>query len=116
MRNPAEKVAKQAATGQTYGAAAEQMRAQQAVPMGGPPTTAPQSAPQQSRPRPTPGSLGALDRPSERTDQTLMPMQTQTPMIFNTQDPILEKLSMLYAEYPNDDLAALLSAIKYGGL
>lgn len=115
LRNPAEKIAKQAATGQTYGAAAEQMRAQQAVPMGGPPTTA--AAPQQpTTPRPTPGSLGALDRPSERTDQTLVPMQNQTPMMFNPSDPVVEKLSMLYAQYPNDDLAALLSAIKYGGL
>jgi hypothetical protein len=54
------RVAIQAATGQTYGKATEQMNAQRAVPMGTPPTEAPQIQ------RPVPGTLGALTRPSER--------------------------------------------------
>lgn len=66
LRNPANKVAKMAAPGQTYGKATEQMRAQSAVPMGGSPTTnvpAPQPAP------PMPGSLGEFTRPTERPEE-----------------------------------------------
>jgi hypothetical protein len=54
------RVAIQAATGQTYGEAGKQMAAQRAVPMGAPPTEAPQIQ------RPVPGTLGALTRPTER--------------------------------------------------
>jgi hypothetical protein len=54
------RVAIQAATGQTYGEAGKQMAAQRAVPMGAPPTEAPQMQ------RPVPGTLGALTRPTER--------------------------------------------------
>jgi hypothetical protein len=54
------RVAIQAATGQTYGKATEQMNAQRAVPMGTPPTESPQMQ------RPVPGTLGALTRPTER--------------------------------------------------
>ena len=54
------RVAIQAATGQTYGKATEQMNAQRAVPMGTPPTEAPQVQ------RPVPGTLGSLTRPTER--------------------------------------------------
>ncbi len=54
------RVAIQAATGQTYGKATEQMNAQRAVPMGAPPTEAPQIQ------RPVPGTLGSLTRPTER--------------------------------------------------
>jgi hypothetical protein len=54
------RVAIQAATGQTYGEAGKQIAAQRAVPMGTPPTEAPQIQ------RPVPGTLGSLTRPSER--------------------------------------------------
>jgi len=54
------RVAIKAATGQTYGEAGKQIAAQRAVPMGTPPTEAPQIQ------RPVPGTLGALTRPSER--------------------------------------------------
>jgi hypothetical protein len=54
------RVAIQAATGQTYGKATEQMNAQRAVPMGTPPT---ETQPVQ---RPVPGTLGSLTRPTER--------------------------------------------------
>lgn len=54
------RVAIQAATGQTYGKATEQMNAQRAVPMGKPPTEVPQVQ------RPVPGTLGSLTRPTER--------------------------------------------------
>lgn len=110
LQNPAQKIARQAAKGQTYGEATQQMAAQRAVPMGQSPAT-PAAAP---RPRPTPGNLGALDRMTERPDEPLAPMYQNTPLMFSTSDPVIEEISMLYAQYPNDDLAALLSALRYG--
>ena len=59
------RVAIQAATGQTYGEAGKQIAAQRAVPMGAPPTEAPQVQ------RPVPGTLGALTRPSERPTEPI---------------------------------------------
>ena len=60
------RVAIQAATGQTYGEAGKQIAAQRAVPMGAPPTQAPPQAP-----RPMPGSLGDLTRPTERPNEPI---------------------------------------------
>ena len=60
------RVAIQAATGQTYGKATEQMNAQRAVPMGASPTDA-----QGQTQRPTPGTLGALTRPTERPNEPI---------------------------------------------
>jgi hypothetical protein len=54
------RVAIEAATGQTYGEAGKQRAAQRAVPMGAPPTEARQVQ------RPVPGTLGSLTRPTER--------------------------------------------------
>lgn len=112
LRNPAQKIARQAATGQTYGEAGQQMAAQQAVPMAQSPATAPA---QQAKPRPTPGSLGALDRPTERPNDPMMPMPDAGPGMFTPADPVVEELSLLYAQFPNDDLANLLSALRFGG-
>lgn len=111
LRNPAQKVARQAATGQTYGEAGRQIAAQRAVPMA----TSPAEASSPQRPRPTPGSMGALDRPTERPNDTLAPIYQNTPAMFTPADPVLEELSMLYEQYPNDDLANLLSALRFGG-
>jgi hypothetical protein len=110
LRNPAQKIAKQAATGQTYGVAGQQMAAQQAVPMG----QSPASAAPAPRPRPAPGSLGALDRPTERPNDMLMPMPDAGPGMFTPADPVIEELSLLYAQFPNDDLANLISALRFG--
>ncbi len=55
LQNPTKKMAVTAATGQTYGEAGAQRAAQQAVPMGAP-----------QAPVIAPGSLGNLDRPTER--------------------------------------------------
>ena len=111
LRNPAQKIAKQAATGQAYGEAKQQMDAQSAVPMGASPVSA---APQPQVQRPTPGGLGDLARPTERPGDLMTPMYQNTPMMFNSSDPVMTELSALYAQYPNDDLASLLSALKYG--
>ena len=112
LRNPAQKIARQAATGQTYGEAGQQMAAQRAVPMAQSPATAPA---QQAKPRPTPGSLGALDRPTERPNDVLMPMPNAAPGMFTPANPVLEELSLLYAQFPNDDLADLIDVLKSGG-
>lgn len=58
LRNPANKVAKMAVKGQTYGKASEQLAAQAAVPMAAPPSTPPV-------PRVAPGGLGDFTRPTE---------------------------------------------------
>ncbi len=111
LRNPAQKIAKQVVPGQTYGEGAAQMRSQEAVPMGSAPTDV-TAAQQPQSPRPTPGSLGPLDRATEFPDQPITAITDQNPMMFNTMDPVIEEISMLYAQYPNDDLYNLLSIIK----
>jgi len=111
LQNPAQKIARQAAKGQQYGQATQQMESQRAVPMAKAPSDAAPTAP---RTRPTPGGIGALDRPSERPNDPLAPMYQNTPLMFSASDPVIEEISMLYAQYPNDDLAALLSALRYG--
>ena len=111
LQNPAQKIAKQAATGQAYGEAKKQMDSQSAVPMGASPT---QAAPPPQVQRPTPGGLGDLARPTERPGDLMTPMYQNTPSMFNSADPGMAELSTLYAQFPNDDLASLLSALKYG--
>lgn len=62
LRNPANKVAKMTAKGQTYGKASQQLAAQEAVPMAAPPTTP-------SPARVAPGGLGDFTRPTERPEE-----------------------------------------------
>jgi hypothetical protein len=114
------RVAVQAATGQTYGEAGKQMAAQRAVPMGGAPTDVAQTA----TPRPVPGTLGALTRPTERPSEPITagapfgagpsPMAAGIPM--PTGDQALEELKAIYAMYPNDDLADLIDSATREGL
>ena len=63
LQNPAQQMAKSVVPGQTYGEGAKQMRAQQAVPMASAPTDT------VSPPVPMPGSLGGINRPTERPDE-----------------------------------------------
>lgn len=112
LRNPAGKIAAQAATGQTYGEAGKQLAAQQAVPMGAPPTAAPQ--PMQPANRPVPGNVVDLMAPTQRPEDQMAPIMNQ-PMILPMSNPVLEELEVLYRMYPNDDLAGLISALKYSG-
>jgi hypothetical protein len=117
LRNPAKKIAAKAAPGQTYGEAEKQMAAQRAVPMAAPPTdVAPTATPQ---PRVAPGSMGPLNRPTERPNEPLTagapfgPGPTPTGMSYmgpRNADPILDELRALYSQYPNDDLANLLDS------
>jgi len=75
LQNPAQKIARQAATGQPYGEASRQMAAQEAVPMGPSPTTA-APAP---RPRPTPGQVASLTAPTERPSNHLLATRKHQP-------------------------------------
>jgi hypothetical protein len=109
LRNPAQKIAKAAAKGQTYGEASEQMRAQQAVPMGSAPTDTP--------PRVTPGSLGAFNRPTERPNEPVTagasfgPGRTPTTAFAPPiEDAVVTELRALYSAYPSDELADMLDS------
>ena len=112
------RVAIQAATGQTYGEAGKQIAAQRAVPMGTPPTEAPQIQ------RPVPGTLGSLTRPTERPMEPITagapfgagpgPVGAGIPQ--PTGDSALEELKAIYQAYPNDDLADLIDSYSRDGL
>lgn len=112
LQNPAQKIARQAATGQPYGEASRQMAAQEAVPMGPSPSAAPSP-----RPRPTPGQVASLTAPTERPSESLVgyAQAPTAPAMLPARDPVIDELEVLYQMYPNDDLASLISALKWGG-
>ena len=109
------RVAIQAATGQTYGKATEQMNAQRAVPMGTPPTEVQ---------RPVPGTLGSLTRPTERPAEPITagapfgagPSPVAAGIPQPSGDNALEELRMIYQMFPNDDLADLIDSYTRDGL
>jgi hypothetical protein len=109
------RMAVQAATGQTYGKATEQMNAQRAVPMGTPPTEVQ---------RPVPGTLGSLTRPTERPMEPITaganfgagPSPVGAGIPQPTGDNALEELRMIYQMFPNDDLADLIDSYTRDGL
>jgi len=109
LRNAGGKVAKQVATGQTYGEAKKQMDAQSAVPMAAAPTDAP--------PQIQPGQLGAFNRPTERPNEPVTagasfgPGPTpRTQFAVPTSDPVLTELRALYSAYPSTELADMLDS------
>jgi hypothetical protein len=114
------RVAIQAATGQTYGEAGKQMAAQRAVPMGGAPTDVAQTA----TPRPVPGTLGSLTRATERPTEPITagapfgagPSPVGAGIPQPTGDSALEELKAIYQAYPNDDLADLIDSYSRDGL
>lgn len=112
LRNAGGKVAKQVATGQTYGEATKQMNSQSAMPIA--------SAPTDARPTPPaiqPGQLGAFNRPTERPNEPVTagasfgagptPRAQFAPP---TTDPVLTELRALYAAYPSTELADMLDS------
>lgn len=114
LQNPARKVARAAAKGQTYGEAGKQIAAQKAVPMASAPTDA-APAP---RPRPQPGGLVPLDAMTTRPGDSLVGAANRpsdAPVALPMRDPVVDELEVLYRMYPNDDLASLISALKWGG-
>lgn len=118
LNNPAEKLAKRTARSPQYGAAAEQMRAQEAVPMGSAPADV--SAARTARQAPTPQPPGSFIRPSERPTEPITAgadfgagpnsIQSGVPMAVRTEDPVLDRLRQIYRAYPNEDLADLLDS------
>ena len=109
------RMAIQAATGQTYGKATEQRNAQRAVPMGTPPTEVQ---------RPVPGTLGSLTRPTERPMEPITaganfgagPSAVGAGIPQPSGDNALEELRMIYQMFPNDDLADLIDSYSRDGL
>lgn len=114
LQNPAQKIARQVVPGQTYGEGAAQMRAQQAVPMGRSPVET------QVQPRPVPGTLGSLSRPSERPNEPITagapfgagpgPIEAGIPMPVSPQASALEEVRAIAMASGNDDLLDLLDA------
>lgn len=120
LSNPANKVAKMAATGQTYGKATQQMQAQAAVPVAAAPTTAP------AQPSaPTPGSLGDLTRPTERPMEPatfgsmvgpgpgpeVLGIQPTVPEVGSKRD-LVERVRALADSYPSPVLLMFLSELE----
>lgn len=116
LQNPAAKIAKSAAKGQTYGKATEQLASQSAVPMGPSPAEVsagkvakgfrkltPIGAPTQRPDEPI--TAGANFGPGPNMFQAGIPMMTQEMMA-------LEELRAIARAFPTDDLDDLLS--RYG--
>jgi hypothetical protein len=118
LQNPAAKMAATAAKGQAYGEAGAQIASQQAVPMGASPTDMVSTGI-------APGSMGALDRMTERPSEPLTAgadfgvgpnmMQAGIPVSAPGFNEVIEELTVLYRQFPNEDLANLISAIQNEG-
>ena len=123
LQNRAQKVARQVAKGQTYGKATEQLESQRAVPMASGDVMSPEQPVAEAAPPVLPGSLGPLDRPTERPDEPVTTganlgagptaAQLGLPSAFGGLNP-LDEIRALYDMYPNRDLAALLEFATNG--
>ena len=113
------RVAIQAATGQTYGKATEQMNAQRAVPMGPSPVEA-------QIQRPIPGAIvdlaGKTQRPSEPITagapfgsgpgpEVMGQPITSAPAQGSKQD-LIERVRAIASTYPNPNLFALMRVLE----
>ncbi len=121
MQNPAQKVAKMAAKGQTYGEASKQMRAQEAVPVASAPTDV---QPQQA-PTPMPGSLGEFTRATERPQEPAtfgsmvgpgpgpeaLGIQPTVPQVGSKRD-LVERVRAVADVYPSPALLMFLSELE----
>lgn len=107
-------------TGQTYGEGAAQERAQRMVAPGAPPTAVQgQRVAAAAPPRPRPGGMGSLTRPSERPDEPITAgadfgagpnaMQAGIRPRIIKQDDVMLRLRELYQLYPNEGLRILLN-------
>jgi hypothetical protein len=115
LQNPTKKMAVTASPGQTYGEAGAQRAAQQAVPMGTP-----------QAPVVAPGSLGPLDRPTERPlepitagnplgagpgAEALVTPLPDTLMAGGKQD-LINQVRYVYSKYPNTAVLQLLLELE----
>lgn len=123
LRNPMTRQVR--FTGQTYGEGAQQARAQQAVaPGSAPEMVAAQRMAAAQRPQPQPGAQ-PFTRPTERPGEAVtsgIPIgpgantyeAAVVPPGIVPDDPVLDKLMMLYNVYPEDGLRMFLS--RYWGV
>ena len=115
LQNPTKKMAVTAATGQTYGEAGAQRAAQQAVPMGAP-----------QAPVIAPGSLGNLDRPTERPTEPVTAgnplgmgpgaeaLVTPLPdtLMAGWKQDLINQVRYVYSKYPNTAVLQLLLELE----
>jgi len=123
LQNRAQKVARSAAKGQTYGKATEQLRSQQMVPMASGDVVSPDRPAFAPGPSVAPGSFGPLTRPTERPNEPITTganigegptaAQLGLPSAFGGASPV-DEIRALYEMYPNPDLAALLESAING--
>ena len=106
--------AMQAARGQTYGKATQQMEAQRAVPMRRQPEEI--AARQAARQAPLPDFFGETRRPAEPITAGAPfgagpgPVGAGIPMIPPAADNVMQELQAIYARFPNSDLADLIDS------
>lgn len=121
LNNAAAKLAKKTARSPQYGVAAAQMRAQEAVPMGSAPADVKAASAQRpSASATTPMPAGPFNRGTERPTEPITAgvnfgegpnaAQAGINMPIRTEDPVLDRLRTIYAQYPNEDLADLLDS------
>jgi hypothetical protein len=117
LNNPAQKIARQAAPGQTYGKAGQQMASQAVVPMGSAPTDVAASRQSKTAPKPPTPITAPTGRPDEPITAGapfgagMGPVEAGIPM-YNPRGQALEELRMIAQYFPSDDLEDLLS--RYG--
>ena len=122
LNNPAKKLPITAVPGQTYGKAGAQRQAQQAVPMGAPPS--PQAPPQQQQQQPSP--VTPLNAPTERPDEPVtagnplgagpgmdmlpqpMPMATAP----GSRQDLINQVRYIYSKTPNSALLQLILELE----
>jgi hypothetical protein len=117
-RTDLQNVAAKVATGQTYGAAKQQMDAQRAVPMGKSPVDVASAS------RPTPGSVGSLTRPTERPTEPITagapfgagpgPEVMSRPIMPEpgSSADLVERLRAIASLYPNPNILSLIAQLE----
>lgn len=104
LRNPMGKVAKQAATGQTYGEAGKQLASQSSVPVAAPPTDVVQ-----------PGGLGDFAGPTSRPNEPISSGAAYGPgpgpEVFGPS--MVAPVSSLPSDYSNGSRQDLIDQVRY---
>ena len=112
-------LAPKAAPGQTYGEAGRQLAAQRAVPMGNPTPTA---APRPQATAPAAGSMGPLDRLTERPNEPVtagnplgagpgpevIPQPLPSDLQPGGRQDLINQVRYVYSKYPNTAVLQLL--------
>lgn len=112
----AEKLPVTVASNQQYGQRLAQQRAQEAVPMGAPPTSVP--SPVRKKPRIVPGSLTPLTAPTTRPNEPITAganfgpgpnaAAAGIPTIISPNQAAIDELRQIAQMFPTEDLLDLL--------